>query len=99
MAEFHPAARTGELAEGSCRAFTVAGRAIALVRLGGEVYALDDMCPHRGGSLGAGTIEGGQIVCPMHGWKFDIKTGRLPMGGGVATHAVRIEGDQILVEI
>jgi nitrite reductase/ring-hydroxylating ferredoxin subunit len=50
-------------------------RMITLCRLDGEVHALDDRCPHRGGPLGEGYCEHGQLVCPLHGWAFDIRTG------------------------
>jgi len=50
-------------------------REIALFQVNGEIYALDDHCPHRGASLGAGTVENGTVFCPMHGWQFDLKTG------------------------
>jgi len=51
------------------------GRQFALFRIGGDYYALDGECPHRGGPLGEGLIENGQVYCPMHGWRFDAKTG------------------------
>ena len=50
-------------------------RVIALFLLDGEVFALDDHCPHKGGPLGEGHCENGQVFCPLHGWAFDIKTG------------------------
>lgn len=53
----------------------VGERDIALFLLDGEVFALDDRCPHKGGPLGEGHCESGQVFCPLHGWAFDIKTG------------------------
>jgi NAD(P)H-dependent nitrite reductase small subunit len=53
----------------------VGERVIALFRLDGEVFALDDHCPHKAGPLGEGHCENGQVFCPLHGWAFDIKTG------------------------
>lgn len=53
----------------------VGERLVALFLLDGEVFALDDCCPHKGGPLGEGHCENGQVFCPLHGWGFDIKTG------------------------
>jgi nitrite reductase (NADH) small subunit len=53
----------------------VGERIIALFLLDGEVFALDDRCPHKAGPLGEGHCENGQVFCPLHGWAFDIKTG------------------------
>ena len=51
------------------------GKEIVLFKIKGEVFALDNACPHMGGPLGEGEIEDGIVVCPWHGWQFDIKTG------------------------
>jgi nitrite reductase/ring-hydroxylating ferredoxin subunit len=51
------------------------GRAIALIRLEDGLHALDNTCPHAGGPLGQGEVEGALIVCPWHGRAFDIHTG------------------------
>ena len=50
-------------------------RDLALFLFDGEVFALDDLCPHKGGPLGEGFCENGQVFCPLHGWGFDIRTG------------------------
>lgn len=51
------------------------GREIALFKVQGQVFALENVCPHMGGPLGEGDIEGTCITCPWHGWQFDIKSG------------------------
>jgi NAD(P)H-dependent nitrite reductase small subunit len=51
------------------------GRELALFNIGGQFYALDGTCPHRGGPLGEGITEDGRVYCPLHGWEFDVKTG------------------------
>lgn len=99
MAEFFKAATVGEIPEGEGKPITVAGKTIALFNIGGEYFAIDDMCPHRGGSLGRGTVEGEWVFCPLHAWKFNLKTGLMPMAGGVASYPVRVENGDILVEI
>jgi nitrite reductase/ring-hydroxylating ferredoxin subunit len=54
----------------------VGGPAMAVFNLGGKFHVLENACPHQGGPLGAGKIEGSVVVCPLHQWKFDIPTGR-----------------------
>ena len=51
------------------------GRQIALFNMEGEIYALDNACPHMGTPLGEGEIEDGVVTCPLHGWQFEVKTG------------------------
>lgn len=53
----------------------VAGREIALFRTGKTVAALDNACPHQGGPLVEGVVQGGHVLCPWHGWRFDLATG------------------------
>lgn len=100
---FVAVARVSEIdqatAQGCGLVVTVGARTLALFRHQGAIHAIDDMCPHRGGSLGKGTFENGFVTCPMHDWKFDVTTGQMPMGGGVASYPVRIDGDDILVQI
>ena len=53
------------------------GRRIALVLLGGKFYAVQDACTHRAASLSEGTINFlGEIVCPLHHYRFDLRTGK-----------------------
>lgn len=63
------------LTPGSGQTVRVRDTAVALFNLEGEYYAIEDRCPHRGGPLGAGWVEDGQVSCPLHGWAFDIRTG------------------------
>ena len=53
-----------------------ADRIIALFNVNGEFFALDGICPHQGGPLGKGRIEGCVVTCPWHGWQFDVTTGQ-----------------------
>lgn len=62
---------------GEGRAFTLAGRTVAVFRPRPDhLYALDNRCPHRAGSLADGIVVGGVVVCPLHGRKFDLASGR-----------------------
>ena len=57
------------------------GVSIALFNVEGNLYAIDDSCPHSGGSLSGGKLEGLTLQCPAHGLKFDIATGCMHGGG------------------
>jgi len=62
-------------AEGKVKEFVVNGRALCVATVDGTVCVLDGTCPHEGGPLGEGSIEGGKLVCPWHAFAFDLKTG------------------------
>lgn len=67
----------------------------------GEMFAIEDACNHAGASLAEGWIEGECVVCPMHAYVFELRTGRLdrPKGlcGDQRTYEVRLEGDTVVV--
>jgi nitrite reductase/ring-hydroxylating ferredoxin subunit len=56
--------------------FEVGARRVALFRHAGRVHAIDDQCPHQGGSLGMGVVLAGEVTCPWHAWHFDLASGR-----------------------
>ncbi|MFO0890827.1 MAG: Rieske (2Fe-2S) protein [Isosphaeraceae bacterium] len=64
----------------------VAGLRLAIFRLGEEIVALSDRCPHAGGSLGQGWIEDGELVCPLHRWRFRLVDGRCSTMRGQGVH-------------
>ena len=75
---------------------------IALYRLDGEIYALDDVCTHEFAQLSAGFVEDGAIECPLHQARFDIKTGRVlapPATEDLRRYPVKIEGDAVYVNV
>ena len=77
---------------GEGRAFVVAGRRIAVFRTRtGGVYATQADCPHRSGPLADGLLGGDVLVCPLHAWKFDLRTGEALFGScGLTTYPVRV---------
>lgn len=100
--DFLPVASMRDLPDGESLLVEVGDRLVVLARQGDQVFAIDDVCTHDGGPLSSGSIEDGAIVCPRHGARFDLKTGRplsMPATQPTATYEVRIEGDQILVRI
>jgi nitrite reductase/ring-hydroxylating ferredoxin subunit len=78
------------------------GTPVALARIGESVYAIGGTCPHRGGSLGHGRLSGSRLACPLHGWMFDVRSGRClfpPRGTDVRAFPVTIEEGAVYVEL
>ena len=74
---------------------------ILLLYTGEEVFALEDVCTHDDGPLHEGEVECGAIVCPRHGARFDLRTGRqtLPAPRPVKVFPARLEGDTVLLDL
>lgn len=90
-----------ELPPGRARVVSVNGERIALFNLAGEIVALGNVCAHEGNSLGEGTVEGDIVICPGHGWEFDLRSGAcmtIP-GESVPRFPVTVEGNSILVDL
>ncbi len=102
MAEWLKVAKTGEIAPGDAKAMDVGERRIALFNIDGAYHAIDDTCTHRGGPLSEGMVVGTEVTCPWHGAVFDVTTGSVlgaPAPQDVAHYPVRIEGDDIEIEL
>lgn len=100
MSEFVRVARADEIAPGAMKRVIVDGHAVALVNAGGEFFAIDDTCSHEEASLSSGTLSGEVVVCPKHGARFNVKSGRvlsLPAVRSVAVYPVRVEGGDVMV--
>jgi 3-phenylpropionate/trans-cinnamate dioxygenase ferredoxin subunit len=100
MSEWVSVAKVGELALGSHRVVDVDGASVAVFNVGGEYYAIEDVCTHDGGQLTGGVVEGDQVVCPRHGARFCIKTGAAltaPAYEPTAKFPVRVENGVIQV--
>jgi len=90
----------GALAPGQPALVTVDGRDVALFRRGDEVLAIGNECPHQGGSLCDGWVEGDIVVCPLHGWEFDMRTGACMTvpGENVPRYTATVESGAIYLE-
>ncbi len=99
MSNFVKVASKSELTSGSSKRIEINGKDIALFNIDGTFYAIDDMCPHRGGSLSEGSVESSVVACPWHGWQFQLETGEcLTEPSACQTkYPVKVEGDDILV--
>ncbi len=101
--EFQTVARVGSIPEGEGRAFPVNGQLIAVFRRDGEYFAINDACPHMGASLSAGYLDGTEVICPWHAWRFCVTDGLWLDNpkSKVRTESfeVRIVGDEIQVSL
>ncbi len=71
---------------------------LAIYNVNGEIFATSAHCPHEGGPLTGGMLDGHMVTCPWHQWTFDIRTGVGDYAGGlVDTYEVSVEGDDVLV--
>jgi nitrite reductase/ring-hydroxylating ferredoxin subunit len=79
----------------------IGARELALFRVGDSIYALDNACPHAGGSLAEGTLADGCVTCPLHGWRFDACTGEgvPPTKAETVHYATKIEGGKVLIRV
>ena len=87
--------------DGEAREFVVGEKTICVANCEGALSALDNVCLHRGGPLGQGVVEDGKLVCPWHGWQYDPTTGEVAHNPAakVAVYPIKVEGDDVLVEI
>ena len=70
-----PLIRADEIQEGAAKLVRINNEEIAIFKHQGQLCAIQNSCPHEGGPLAKGRIQGGEVVCPLHGYKFDLKTG------------------------
>lgn len=100
MSDWVIVAKEGELVPGQFRIADIDGVQVAVFNVGGEYFALEDVCTHDGGQLTGGFIEGDQIICPRHGASFCIRTGAAlsaPAYEPTAKFPVRVENGEIQV--
>jgi nitrite reductase/ring-hydroxylating ferredoxin subunit len=96
------AASLGEVPPGQPRLVELDHRRLVLIRIAEQVYCLGDTCAHKGGPLADGKLSGNRLACPWHGWIYDVRTGQCLFpgrGASVPSYKVRIDDDEIFVEI
>jgi len=88
-----------DIPPGEGRVYQIDGERIAVFRTRTEeVYAVQAECPHKRGPLADGLVGGGTLICPLHGWKFDLKTGHALFGDcGLKTYPVSVDEAQNVV--
>src|SRR3989304_4809280 len=98
--KFIKIANLKELSPGERKTVVIKEHKIALFNIDGKIYAIDNMCPHMGGPLGEGDVNEKIITCPLHGWQFDVESGEsLVFPKRIRTYEVKVEGNEIFVEI
>ena len=98
MSEFERVGREEDFPEGRPRCVRVSGVPVAVFRVGGELYALKDACPHMGAALSEGRVVGSSVVCHWHGWSFDLSSGRCAEGRSgrdARSYEVRRDGGEV----
>ena len=100
MANWVEVIKTNQLEESKGTTVFVNERDIALFKYEGEFYALDNKCVHRGGQLGDGHMDGPNVICPLHQWDYDVKTGvsRYDVTEKVAIYPTQVVGDRVEID-
>ena len=101
VSEFVRVASVSDVSPGEVLLVDVDGERVTLVNVDGELFAVADECSHEGCPLSEGDVDGRMLVCPCHGSDFDVATGMPatpPAYEPVATYAVRVDGDDVLVQ-
>lgn len=99
---FTKLARQSELpAPNEAKEFNCGNKEVCIANINGTYSAMDNICLHQGGPIGQGTIEGGKVVCPWHGWAYDPQTGAASHNAKakVAVYPMKIENGDVLVDI
>jgi 3-phenylpropionate/trans-cinnamate dioxygenase ferredoxin subunit len=100
MSRFFKAARVADISPGAMKQVSVGPRRILLANVGGQFYAVDDTCTHEDASLSSGALRGEWVKCPLHGSRFNVRTGEVveePASERLATYPVRIEADEVWI--
>jgi nitrite reductase/ring-hydroxylating ferredoxin subunit len=101
--QFLPATRLKDVKPGQLKAVRLrGGHEVVIANRDGTLYAFEAYCPHQGWPLKWGEIEGEALLCALHMWRFDLRTGEVmdpPMADCLKTYAVRLDGDMVMVGI
>ena len=95
-------ATIGDVAAGKMKRIDLAGRRLLLANIGGSYYVTDDTCTHEDASLCTGSLKGELVKCPLHGSRFNLRTGEAleePATENLKTYPVRVHGQDILIEL
>ena len=101
MSDYVPVIAVSDLPPGQAAEVSVGGEMVALFNVEGAFHAVSNRCPHRGGPLGQGFVEGAEVSCPWHNWTFDVTTGENTTSADmkVLCHEVKVEDGRVLVRL
>ncbi len=100
MTDFVSVATIDEIRPGDRLTVGIGRDWVLLINIDGEIFAIQDACPHDDGPLSEGNVEGCVIECPRHGAKFDLRTGKVlaaPALVDVPAYDVRVEGGEVKI--
>ncbi|MBM3270381.1 MAG: Rieske 2Fe-2S domain-containing protein [Candidatus Sericytochromatia bacterium] len=99
MSDFVPVGKAADIEPGAWQKYQVGPSEVVVFNVDGQFHAIDDTCPHRGGPLSHGFLEGQVVYCPLHGWPFDVTTGEMPGAPEICVprYSVRVDGEELLV--
>jgi nitrite reductase/ring-hydroxylating ferredoxin subunit len=94
-------AMAADVPVGEGRVVEARGRTLGVFNVDGRYVAIDNACPHRGGPLGEGDLDGTLVTCPWHGWRWDVTTGANANNPAVkvACFPVTIDGGAIYIDL
>lgn len=101
MADFIAVANRDELRPGECKVVSANGTDLALYNVDGRFYATENRCPHRGGPLGDGDLDGNIVTCPWHEWQFNVRSGenvKYP-NSDLQTFEVKTDGETVRIRL
>ncbi len=98
---FVPTIKETDLNDNQMKAIRIKGKPILLVRKGNEIFGLHNQCPHMGCALEHGILQDYLVMCPCHGWKFDIRNGKYQEIDVITLETYRciIQNGRVYVEI
>ena len=101
MSEYIRVASVDEVIEGAGKLVEIDGQEIALFKSNGEICAIHNLCPHAGGPLSEGGVRDGHVMCPWHGWEFNLKTGACAFNPAIKVPVFKTKkmGNDILIEL
>ena len=102
MAKSVKVGSVSDLKPGECKTVEPNGTAIALYNVGGRYLATSNTCPHRGGPLGEGALDGEIITCPWHGFQYNVTNGQCSAPNPalkVDAYQVSVQGNDVFVEL
>ena len=101
MARLVKLAEANELSPDQGKLVQVEGNDIALFNVNGTYHAMGAVCPHEDGPLHEGEVDGDTIICPWHGYDFNVKTGECPVDSElrVLTYVVKTERNDVFIEV
>jgi NAD(P)H-dependent nitrite reductase small subunit len=99
MGQWIKVAEKKDIPDGEAISVEAGKETVAVFNVGGAYFATSDVCPHAGGPLSDGWVEDQQVVCPWHGWAFDLEPGECSRDDGLCRYPVRTEGEAIEIEV